>query len=83
MNMASQSVNSIYQHTSEQHRIVVTGMGLVTTIGDTYGEYFDAVVAGRSGIAPWKSKDCRLYSKFGGDMSDFDFEAQIERVGKA
>ena len=84
MNMANQtSDNNICQPRSEQHRIVVTGMGIVTTIGETSDEYFDAVVAGQSGITPWQDKDSRLYSKFGGDMSGFNFDAHIERVGKA
>ena len=84
MNMANQtSTNSIYQCRSDRHRIVVTGMGIITTIGETHDDYFDAVIGGRSGIARWTDKDSRLYSKFGGDMSDFNFEAHIGRVGKA
>ena len=83
MNIANQTSASLSdQPRSAQQRVVVTGMGIVTTIGETHSEYFNAVVAGRSGIAPWKGKDSRLYSKFGGDMSDFDFEAHIKRVGK-
>lgn len=66
----------------EQRRAVVTGMGIVTTIGENIFEYLDAIVAGRSGITYWKNKDLRLYSKFGGDMSDFNFQTHCERVGK-
>ncbi len=81
MNKINQpSANNLLRN--DQHRAVITGMGIVTTLGETCNEYFDAIIAGCSGISLWKDKDTRLYSKFGGDMSDFDFKSHIERVGK-
>lgn len=62
-------------------RVVVTGMGLVTTMGDTLDAYRDSLAAGRSGITRWKQQDERIYSKIGGDLSDFDFRAHLESVG--
>jgi 3-oxoacyl-(acyl-carrier-protein) synthase len=65
----------------DDHRIVVTGLGVVTTIGETPAEYCDSLMAGRSGITRWKSMDERIYSKIGGDLSDFDLRAHLSRVG--
>jgi 3-oxoacyl-(acyl-carrier-protein) synthase len=65
----------------DERRVVVTGMGIVTTIGETLAEYRDSLLAGRSGITRWKQMDGRIYSKIGGDMSDFDLKAHLARVG--
>jgi 3-oxoacyl-(acyl-carrier-protein) synthase len=67
---------------SSGRRVVVTGMGIVTTIGESLSEYLSALIAGRSGITRWKHMDERSDSKIGGDMSDFDVEAHVARVGK-
>ena len=40
-----------------RRRIVVTGLGLVTPIGNTVTESWDNLIAGRSGIAPIKRFD--------------------------
>jgi 3-oxoacyl-[acyl-carrier-protein] synthase II len=36
----------------ELKRVVVTGMGALTPIGNTLGEYWDALLSGKSGAAP-------------------------------
>jgi len=36
----------------KRHRVVVTGMGLVSPLGNGVGPFIDAVLAGRSGIGP-------------------------------
>ena len=60
-------------------RVVVTGMGIVTPIGENLTEYRDSLMAGRSGITRWKNMDERIESKIGGDMSDFDLRAHLAR----
>ena len=65
----------------DTHRVVVTGMGVVTTIGETPAEFSAALRAGRSGISRWKHMDERTLSKIGGDMCDFNLGAHFERVG--
>jgi 3-oxoacyl-(acyl-carrier-protein) synthase len=63
-------------------RIVITGMGVVTVVGDSPATFLDSLVAGRSGITHWKQpRDSRHYSRIGGDLSDFDFAAHLERQG--
>lgn len=69
-------------HAGDERRVVVTGMGIVCPIGETTGEFFHALVNGRSGITHWKNMDERIDSKIGGDMTDFDLAAHFGRVGK-
>src|SRR3984893_15027645 len=65
----------------DTHRVVVTGMGVVTPIGETPAEFSASLRAGRSGITRWKQMDERTLSKIGGDMCDFNLGAHFERVG--
>ncbi len=64
----------------DDNRIVVTGMGVVTTIGQSLSEYEAALKAGRSGITRWKKMDGRILSKVGGDLSDFNLETHLARI---
>jgi 3-oxoacyl-(acyl-carrier-protein) synthase len=67
----------------DDSRVVVTGLGIVCTIGENLVEYRDSLMAGRSGITRWKRLDERCLSKVGGDLSDFDLRAHVARVGSA
>jgi len=59
-------------------RIVITGMGAVTVVGDAPDSFHDALIAGRSGITRWKQpRDDRHYSRIGGDLGDFDLAAHL------
>ena len=63
-----------------EHRVVVTGMGIVTRIGQTLAEYVQALKEGRSGITQWKRIDARVPLRIGGDMSDFDLDEHLSCV---
>lgn len=63
-----------------ERRVVVTGMGVVSVIGQTLPDYFSSLIAGRSGITRWRQMDERCYSKIGGDLSDFDLQAYLDRA---
>jgi 3-oxoacyl-(acyl-carrier-protein) synthase len=65
----------------DTRRVVVTGMGVVTPIGETPAELSASLRAGRSGITHWKRMDARTLSKIGGDLCEFDLGAHFERVG--
>jgi 3-oxoacyl-(acyl-carrier-protein) synthase len=59
---------------------VITGAGVVTTIGDTIESFQASLIAGRSGITRWKeARDERHYSRIGGDLSDFELDTHLER----
>jgi 3-oxoacyl-(acyl-carrier-protein) synthase len=64
---------------ADARRVVITGMGAITVIGDTPDAFHASLVAGRSGIGPWKRpRDERHYSQIGGDLSDFDLAAHLD-----
>src|SRR5690554_3043050 len=51
-----------------RRRVVVTGLGLVTPVGNTVEESWSNIKAGKSGIAPIEHFNAR----FGGSVKDFD-----------
>lgn len=53
-------------------RIVVTGMGVISPVGDSPGEFWDNLLAGRSGISRITAFDPTDYPcKVGGEIKDF------------
>ncbi len=59
-------------------RVVITGMSVNTGLGDTLEGFRDALYAGRSAIRHWKAFSTdRVYSKIGGDLSDYDVDAKV------
>ena len=68
-----------------RHRIVVTGMGIVTAIGETTHSFYESLIAGRSGITFWKRPDdmSRCASQIGGDLSDFDLVRHWRSLGSS
>ncbi|WP_412069246.1 beta-ketoacyl-ACP synthase II [Rubrivirga sp. IMCC43871] len=53
-------------------RVVVTGLGALTPIGNTVPEYWDAMMAGRSGAAPITHFDASEYpTQFACEVKDF------------
>lgn len=66
---------------SHQKRIVVTGMGINTPIGDTLDDFYTNLIAGKSAISRWKwleNKD--VYSKVGGDLSEYNAKAKVKSL---
>ncbi|NNL56583.1 MAG: beta-ketoacyl-ACP synthase II, partial [Pseudomonadales bacterium] len=59
-------------------RIVVTGLGMVSPLGNTVADSWRAIVAGQSGIAPITHFDVSAYStRFGGGVKDFDLSQHL------
>lgn len=54
-------------------RVVVTGLGAVTPIGNSVNDFWNNLVAGKSGVAPITKFDVApLKTKFAAEIKDFD-----------
>ncbi|WP_448598641.1 beta-ketoacyl-ACP synthase II [Thermoleptolyngbya sp.] len=61
-------------------RVVVTGLGAITPIGNTLAEYWDGLMSGRNGIGPItlfdaSRHDCRI----AGEVKNFDPQLYMDR----
>jgi len=64
----------------ELKRVVVTGLGALTPIGNTLTEYWEALKQGKSGAAPVKQYDASLFkTHFACEVKDFNVEEFIDR----
>lgn len=61
-------------------RVVVTGLGALTPIGNSIEEYWDGLVNGRSGAAPITYYDTEKHkTKFACEVKNFNIEDYIDR----
>jgi 3-oxoacyl-[acyl-carrier-protein] synthase II len=61
-------------------RVVITGMGLVTSLGHTVNETWEALCLGRSGVGPISNFDAREYPvRFAAEVRNFDASPYMER----
>jgi 3-oxoacyl-(acyl-carrier-protein) synthase len=61
-------------------RVVVTGLGVVSVVGDTTESFLSSLLEGRSGITRWKRPPEHYpYARIGGDLSDFDLAGHLQR----
>src|ERR1051326_8703112 len=57
----------------QRRRVVITGLGVVTSLGETVDELWENVCAGKSGIKPIPRWDASKYpARFGGECTHFD-----------
>ena len=64
----------------EPPRVVVTGMGMVTALGNDVASTWEGLVAGRSGIRTIEAFDpARVDSKIAGEVRGFDPSGVVER----
>jgi 3-oxoacyl-[acyl-carrier-protein] synthase II len=61
-------------------RVVVTGLGAVTPVGNTVKEFWDNIVAGKSGVgAITKFDTSKFKTNFAAEVKDFDAEAYVDK----
>lgn len=61
-------------------RVVVTGIGALTPIGNTYPEYWEGLKAGKSGAVPITRFDASLFkTKFACELKGFDIGNFMDR----
>ncbi|AHC13846.1 beta-ketoacyl-[acyl-carrier-protein] synthase family protein [Salinispira pacifica] len=64
-----------------KQRIVITGMATINPLGDTVEEYYQNLLAGKSGVKKWESLDlAKCENRVGGDLGDYDTKAALERL---
>ncbi|MGB8698316.1 MAG: beta-ketoacyl-ACP synthase II [Thermosynechococcaceae cyanobacterium] len=58
---------------SELNRVVVTGLGAITPLGNTVADYWEGLLAGRSGIGPITRFDASRHDcRIAGEVKGFD-----------
>jgi 3-oxoacyl-[acyl-carrier-protein] synthase II len=63
-------------------QIVISGLGVVTSLGKNLNEFWDGLMNGRSGIRPLtRMKTDDLQVTIGGEISDLDLETLQEHLG--
>lgn len=63
---------------TNKRRVVVTGLGMVTPLGNTVDESWKNILAGKSGIAPLTHFDVSDYAvRFGGSIRDLDLSPYL------
>lgn len=61
-----------------KRRVVISGLGAITPVGNSVASAWEAVTNGRSGIGPITEFDCsQLTTKIAGEVRDFDVEEYI------
>ena len=65
---------------TKKRRVVVTGIGLVSCFGNDVKEFYNQLLAGKSGISNIEGMDVSQYpTKFAGEIKDFDSGEYIDK----
>ena len=63
-----------------KRRVVVTGLGMLSPVGNTVDSSWKNIIAGKSGIAPITSFDCSSFTtQFAGEVKNFNAEQYIPK----
>ncbi|OHB79812.1 MAG: beta-ketoacyl-[acyl-carrier-protein] synthase II [Planctomycetes bacterium RBG_16_55_9] len=63
-----------------RRRVVITGLGCVTALGESAEELFKALCEGKSGVSTIESFDTSAYPvRFGGEIKDFDVTKYMDQ----
>ncbi len=61
-----------------KRRVVITGLGTINPIADSLEQYYQNLIAGKSGIKRWESIDLsQIECKIGGDLGSYDWKAKL------
>ncbi|WP_018464576.1 beta-ketoacyl-ACP synthase II [Segatella paludivivens] len=61
-------------------RVVITGLGAITPLGNNINEFWENIVNGKSGAAPLTKFDCSKFkTQFGCEVKDFHPEEFLDR----
>ncbi|MDF1545047.1 MAG: beta-ketoacyl-ACP synthase II [bacterium] len=61
-------------------RVVVTGMGVISPVGNSLNEFWTSILDGRSGVGPLTKFDVTEYpAKISAEVNDFDITSIVEK----
>ena len=64
----------------EKRRVVITGLGAITPLGNSYPAFWEGLVTGRSGVGPTTAFDpSKLTTRISAEIKDFDPDALFGR----
>jgi 3-oxoacyl-[acyl-carrier-protein] synthase II len=64
-------------------RVVVTGLGIVSSLGFEVAEFWDQICAGKSGVTTIRRFDCSNFKvRFGGEVQDFVLTDHMDLLEK-
>jgi 3-oxoacyl-[acyl-carrier-protein] synthase II len=64
----------------EKRRVVITGLGAITPLGNSYPAFWEGLVTGRSGVGPTMAFDSsKLSTRISAEIKDFDPDALFGR----
>ncbi len=66
---------------NNSRRVVVTGMATINPLGDNLNDYYNNLIAGKSGVKKWTSIDLsEVECKIGGDIGDYDCREALDKL---
>jgi 3-oxoacyl-[acyl-carrier-protein] synthase II len=69
---------SVLKQSGDKRRVVVSGLGIISPVGSTVAEAWEAICAGRSGIVPLTGFDTSQFAtRFGGTAKNFQVEKYL------
>ena len=73
MRQSHREIGEVGGTMGHSRRVVITGMGVVTALGETLTSFWEGLCAGRSGVGPLTLFDTTEFKvHFGGQMRDWD-----------
>ena len=64
----------------EKRRVVITGLGAITPLGNSYPAFWEGLITGRSGVGPTTAFDpAKLTTRIAAEVKDFDPDALFGR----
>lgn len=63
----------------DRPRVVITGAGCVSVIGEDPKAMTESLLEGRSGITRWTQQPASIYSKVGGELAGFELDNHLKR----
>ena len=63
-----------------KHRVVITGMGCISPLGNSVADTWSGLIAGKSGVGPLTKFDCSSFPvRFAAEVKGFNAENYIEK----